>query len=161
MNNIHYTLKKDFLANSGNYEVCLFLIFFRYGSYFKNKMSKGGLNYIMLPLRILSHLIYKILSTIYLMEIPLGTSIGAGLTIYHLKGIVVNSEALIGNNVVLNHFVTIGEDVKLGNDVIINPLSVIIKGDIGDNAVVGAGSVVTKNVAKNTVVAGCPAIVIK
>ena len=115
----------------------------------------------MLPLGILSHLIYKILSTIYLMEIPLGTSIGAGLTIYHLKGIVVNSEALIGNNVVLNHFVTIGEDVKLGNDVIINPLSVIIKGDIGDNAVVGAGSVVTKNVAKNTVVAGCPAIVIK
>ncbi len=32
---------------------------------------------------------------------------------------------------------------------------------IGKNAVVAAGAVVTKNVAENTVVAGCPAQVIK
>jgi acetyltransferase-like isoleucine patch superfamily enzyme len=39
---------------------------------------------------------------------------------------------------------------------------VILKGvTIGDNAVVGASSVVTKDVPENTVVAGCPAKVIK
>lgn len=61
----------------------------------------------------------------------------------------------------LNHFVTIGDSIKIANGVIINPLTVVVKGDIGENAIVGAGSVVTKDVASNTVVGGCPAKVIK
>jgi maltose O-acetyltransferase len=40
--------------------------------------------------------------------------------------------------------------------------AVILKGvTIGENAVVAAGSVVSKNVAANTVVAGNPAVAVK
>ena len=52
--------------------------------------------------------------------------------------------------------------VILGKNVWIGGAAVILPGvTIGDNAVVGAGSVVTKDVAANTVVAGNPAKVIR
>ena len=52
--------------------------------------------------------------------------------------------------------------VKIGNNVWIGMNAVILKGvTIGDNSVVAAGSVVTKPVAPNTVVAGNPAVQVK
>jgi len=52
--------------------------------------------------------------------------------------------------------------VNIGNNVWIGMNAVILKGvTIGDNSVVAAGSVVTKSVAPNTVVAGNPAVVVK
>ncbi len=46
----------------------------------------------------------------------------------------------------------------IGNDVFLGANAVILPGvNIGDGAIIGAGSVVTKDVAKNTVVAGNPA----
>lgn len=52
--------------------------------------------------------------------------------------------------------------VIIGNNVWIGMNATILKGvTIGDNSVVAAGSVVTKNVAANTVVAGNPAVPIK
>jgi acetyltransferase-like isoleucine patch superfamily enzyme len=52
--------------------------------------------------------------------------------------------------------------VKIGSNVWIGMNAVILKGvTIGDNSVVAAGSVVTKSVAANTVVAGNPAVVVK
>ena len=48
--------------------------------------------------------------------------------------------------------------VRIGNHVWICARVVILKGvDVGENSIIGAGSVVTKNVAKNTIVAGNPA----
>ncbi|KAK5138354.1 hypothetical protein LTR08_003415 [Meristemomyces frigidus] len=52
--------------------------------------------------------------------------------------------------------IKIGEDCFIGGDVIILPFR-----KIGNGAVVGAGSVVTKDVKENTVVAGNPAKVIR
>lgn len=52
--------------------------------------------------------------------------------------------------------VTIGNDVWIASDVVILPGVTI-----GDRAVIGAGSVVTRNVEADTVVAGNPARVIK
>ena len=106
---------------------------------------------------LLRYVIYKLLSLIYLMEIPLGTVVGEGITIHHLKGIVVNSDAQIGTHVTLGHFTTIASQIIIHDGVVINPQSVIVNGEIHHNAVVGAGSVVTKDVAENTIVAGCPA----
>ena len=52
--------------------------------------------------------------------------------------------------------------VKIGNKVWVGAHATILAGvTIGDNAVVAAGAVVTKNVPPNTVVAGVPARVIK
>jgi len=52
--------------------------------------------------------------------------------------------------------------VKIADNVWIGMNAVILKGVIvGENSVVAAGSVVTKNVEPNTVVAGNPAVVVK
>lgn len=52
--------------------------------------------------------------------------------------------------------------VVIGNDIWIGARVIILPGiQIGDGAIIGAGSVVTKNVEKYTIVAGNPAKVIK
>lgn len=83
----------------------------------------------------------------------------------------------IGDNVAISHDVTIMDSdahdglwdgyektkpIKIGNHVWIGTRVTILKGvTIGDNAIIAAGSVVTKNVPNNTIVAGVPAKVIK
>ncbi len=52
--------------------------------------------------------------------------------------------------------ITIGNDVYIGNNVIILPGV-----EIGNNVIIGAGAVITKNIPNNSVVAGVPAKVIK
>ena len=52
--------------------------------------------------------------------------------------------------------------VTIGNNVWIGAKAIILPGiNIGDNAVIAAGSVVTKNVAANIMVSGNPACIIK
>lgn len=52
--------------------------------------------------------------------------------------------------------------IKVGNDVWIGTKAVILSGvTIGDGAVIGAGSIVTKNIPPYSVAAGVPAAVIK
>ena len=89
-----------------------------------------------------------------------------GTSFVHGIGIVICKEAQFGNNCTIFHNVTIGrwrhKAPKFGNNVVIFPNSVII-GDIeiGDNCIIGAGSVVTKSVPANKIVAGNPAKIIK
>lgn len=98
--------------------------------------------------------------------------INTGCSFQDRGGIRVGDGALIGMNVTiatLNHGfsletrkttysapVTIGENVWIGSNATILP-----NVTIGNNAIVAAGAVVTKNVPKNTIVAGVPAKVIK
>ena len=61
-----------------------------------------------------------------------------------------------------NHGLENDRDVTIGRDCWIGTRSIILKGvEIGDYSVVGAGSVVTKDVPKKTIVAGNPAKVIR
>ena len=87
-------------------------------------------------------------------------------------GIEIGDGCLIGHNVTiatLNHDFNpqkraniTSKPVKLGKNVWIGSDSTILPGVIvGDGAIVGAGSVVTKNVLPNTIVAGNPAKFIK
>lgn len=56
----------------------------------------------------------------------------------------------------------VAESIEIEDDVWIGTGAIILKGvNIGSGAVVGAGSVVVKNVPKHTLVAGVPAQVIK
>lgn len=54
------------------------------------------------------------------------------------------------------------KEIKIGNHVWIGTNAIILKGvTIGDNAVIAAGAVVTKDVPSNCIVAGVPAKIIK
>lgn len=87
-------------------------------------------------------------------------------------GISIGNGSMIGMNVTiatLNHGLSLEtrniaypSPVKLGENVWIGSNSTILPGvTIGDNSVVAAGAVVTKDVPENTVVAGVPAKVVK
>ena len=98
--------------------------------------------------------------------------INAGCQFQDQGGIYIGEGALIGHNVVLatlNHDlnparrqICIPAPIKIGKNVWIGSNSTILPGiTIGDNSVVAAGAVVTKDVDKNTIVGGVPAKVIK
>lgn len=94
----------------------------------------------------------------YTAEIGRGTRLGYGGI-----GVVIHSHAKIGENCVIGQNVTIGAKGSksiIGNNVYIAPGSKCIGGEIGDNVIVGANSVVTKDIPNNCVVAGVPAKVI-
>ena len=56
----------------------------------------------------------------------------------------------------------VSRPVVIGRACFIGARAIILKGvTVGDNAVIGAGAVVSRNVEANTVVAGNPAILIK
>ncbi len=101
-------------------------------------------------------------------ELPRKLTVGKGLSLYHGHALVVNQGVVIGNNCVLRNSTTIGHKKLadgsfskcpvIGNNVDIGA-NVCIIGDItiGDNVIIGAGSVVTKSFPSDCVIVGNPA----
>ncbi len=94
----------------------------------------------------------------------------SNVSITCLKSIVIENNVQIGNNVVIvdhNHDYVNGSGFKTGNVIIrknvwIGANSVILPNvEIGEGAVIAAGSIVTKDVGAYTVVGGNPAKVLK
>lgn len=110
-------------------------------------------------------------------RIIIGDNVGmSGTTIVADKEVLIGDNVLIGANVsivdtdfhptgILDRRYSIDCDARpihIGKNVFIGMSSIILKGvTIGDYAVIGAGSVVTKDVPPKAVVAGNPAKVIK
>lgn len=112
-------------------------------------------------------------------KIAVGNGVGSsGVTIYARESISIGDNCIIGGNVKkfdndfhpsdpIQHENTPCEhfgvaSVKIGRNVFIGCNSIILKGTaIGDNAVIGAGSVVSGDVPCNCVDAGNPARVVK
>jgi putative colanic acid biosynthesis acetyltransferase WcaB len=105
-------------------------------------------------------------------ELPDEVIAGEGLQLYHGQALVVNKRVIMGTNCILRHSTTIGNTILSDGTAGPNPVlgdgvelgaHVVIIGDItiGDYAVVGAGSVVVKDVAPGAVVVGNPARIIR
>lgn len=94
-----------------------------------------------------------------------GAKIGYGLYLGHAMSMCVSIRCIIGNNVNLSQMSNIGanEDNQaiIADNVYIGPMSCLIEGvHIGENALIGAGSVVTKDVLPNCTAVGNPCRVI-
>lgn len=135
------------------------IVLFRLASYAFH--GRSVIRHIFRPIAI----IYKIYTEFLLgIELPAGTRIGSGLRIYHGVGLVVHKGVLIGSDCVLRQGVTIGnkgEDEQanllpvIGDNVEFGALAIVIGNvHIGDNVIIGAGTVITKDVPKNSVVVG-------
>lgn len=93
--------------------------------------------------------------------IDIHTKIDGGLQLAHPYSTILNAEQ-IGKNVYVNHLVTVGEKNGkkpiIGNNVQLHAGCIVIGGiTIGDNAIIGAGAVVVKNVPANSIAVGNPA----
>ena len=126
---------------------------------------------LVLRLRLCNYLSYKkILFPLYMIErfiyhrtcvkcgcdIPSKTRIDGGFKILHTWGIVINSQAKIGKNFTIVSGSVVGKNNKgvptIGNNVYVGTHALIIGNiKIGDNSIIGAGAIVTKNVESNSV----------
>ena len=107
-----------------------------------------------LKLRTLSRMFANIARIATGIEIHPGATIGRRFVIDHGVGVVIGETAIIGNDVLMYHGVTLGGVVNkpvkrhptIGNRVILGANSIIL-GDItiGDDCKIGAGAIVVKN----------------
>lgn len=103
-------------------------------------------------------------------EIHPGATIGKNFFIDHGTGVVIGETAEIGDNVMLYHGVTLGGTGKdigkrhptVGNNVTIGAQTTVLGPiNIGDGVVIGAESVVRRDVEAHTTVVGSPIRTVK
>jgi serine O-acetyltransferase len=107
--------------------------------------------------------VHRFWSVITQADIPLETRIGGGLCLPHPNGIVIHPAAVIGPNCLIFQQVTIGMASDAGAPVIGGHVDIgagakILGGVIlGDDVVVGANAVVTRDIPAGHVARGIPA----
>jgi len=151
---------KDFILNNEVWYIYRYQRCLRKYEYYYNKKTKGILFYYYLYLY--KRLGFKLRITIY------PNTISHGLRIFHVGDFIhVKQNCKIGKNCTLLPGVVIGNKnlladnskVSVGDNVYFGIGSRVFgEVTIGNNAVVGANSVVIKNIEENTVVSGIPAI---
>ena len=101
-----------------------------------------------------------------------GTIIASGCVLTNSitvkRGCLINLNTTIGHDVIINEFVEIcpgvnvSGNVQIGKNTFVGTNATILpKIKIGENCIIAAGTVVTKNVADNSLIAGVPGILVK
>lgn len=90
------------------------------------------------------------------------------LRLFHGQGLIINPNTIFGDNCTLRCNTVIGNNGKdknapiIGDNVDIGVNSCIIGNiSIGNNVIIGAGTIITKSIPDNVVVVGNPAKIIK
>lgn len=116
-------------------------------------------------INIITIIFYKIAKLVYTTDVNYKCNLGPGFRIHHVFGTTWSDKVVIGANATIVHNVTIaGKNNKwpvIGDNVYIGTGACIL-GDIkiGNNVVIGANCVVTKDIEDNSIVAGNPGKVI-
>lgn len=105
-------------------------------------------------------------------HIPSTAEIGGGLYFGHMECIIIHQNAVIGENATILQGVTIGGNIgktrngrdcpTVGDNVLLGAGAKVLGPiKIGDNSMIGANSVVTRDIPRNSVVVGVPGKIIK
>lgn len=160
-------LLQDWEVNKKNAKGRFVLFAFRISSVISKMPS--SIKWIFLPYIVFYRIFFEWILGI---ELPWHLTIGPNLRLYHGVALVINDRTIIGSNCVLRHSTTIGVAVTsknfegeapiIGNNVDIGS-NVVILGSIsiGNDAIIGAGSVVTKDVPVGAVIVGNPAKILR
>lgn len=159
-------LFQDWQANRQNFKGQLVLFLFRLAQLVNKSVITKIIFYPYL-------LWYRyVVDWVWNIELPRKLTVGKGLSLFHGHALVINQGVVIGENCVLRNSTTIGHKKladgsfsacpRIGNNVDIGA-NVCIIGDItvGDNVIIGAGTVVTKNIPADCVVVGNPARILE
>lgn len=121
-------------------------------------------NFIRLVVLCFQKFVYK---SIYKMDIASSAriSLGAKLDKTYPKGLHIGEESYIASGAIIfthDYSRNLHSNTYIGNKCFIGANAIIMCGvKVGDEVIIGSGSVVTKDVESNTIVAGNPARVIK
>ncbi|MDH5765402.1 MAG: serine acetyltransferase [Gammaproteobacteria bacterium] len=122
--------------------------------------------------KVLGYILEYLIRVVYSSDMSCRADIGEGVVIVHGHDIVIGADVIIGRNCKIFNGVTLGnKDIKkssygnqpvIGDNVVLSTgAKVLGKVNLGDNVIVGANSVVVKDVPADSVVAGVPAKIIR
>lgn len=153
-------IKKDYTRSSKSKKALLVIVIYRLGNELVNsKLNKHVKKIFLLVLRVVQYLLVEVPFGV---EIPFSTTIGKGLRLTHINGIVMHRNVVLGENCTVFHQVTLGanehrvdfkEAPKLGDNVYIGAGAKIIGNiTIGNNVKIGANAVVVRDISENSTV---------
>lgn len=151
-------IRQDLHAHGGKWSAQGFwaLLVYRFGRWRYTIRPR----WLRMPFSLAYKILYKLVQIITGISLPCEVNIGRNFIIDHFGGIVINGYTEFGDNCRIRTGVVIGikhvgetRAPKIGNNVDIGAGAKIL-GDItiGDNVLIGANTVVTKNVPSNSVV---------
>jgi serine O-acetyltransferase len=121
------------------------------------------------PFSLIYRTLYRAVRNLYGIELPYSAYVGRRVVIEHQGSIVIHGDAIIGDDCILRHDVTLGnrnldrpfDAPRLGSRVSVGAGAKILGGvSIGDGAQIGANAVVCIDVPPGAVAVGVPARVL-